>query len=402
MSKKKRLNTDDLKGVSNLLKDATIHITNLVEELNRQIVHPPFLKSTPLQDLISNIAAITYNNVRGIAELVGIGLDKTLTKLAPILDSKEIPFEQKGLLVAILNGVVGDYLKATENPLATTMHFTHKGETLALNAKAIEEAYPDVNGKILLLVHGSCLNDVWWDWEAHNHGQALAKELGLTPVYVQYNTGLHISTNGQELSILLEELVNAWAVPVEDIVIVAHSMGGLVSRSACHYGAKSNKNWINQLKKMVFLGSPHQGAPLERMGNVVDQILEVLPYAKPFARLGKIRSAGITDLRYGTLVDEDWEGIDRFEKKEEDRTNIPLPTNVDCYAIAATIGIKGAELKLLGDGLVQVSSALGEHEDLDRKLNFESANTYLAYGTNHMDLLSSQEVYEQLKRMLLE
>jgi hypothetical protein len=44
----------------------------------------------------------------------------------------------------------------------------------------------------------------------------------------------------------------------------------------------------------------------------VDLILGVSAYTAPLARLGKIRSAGITDLRYGNLVDEDWAGRDRF------------------------------------------------------------------------------------------
>lgn len=402
MSKKKRLSAADLKGLTNILKDATLHITNLAEELNKQIVHPPFLKSTPFQHLITGIASITYKNVRGITKLVGFGLEKMLTKLEPIFDSKEIPFEHKGLLVAILNGVVGDYLKAKENPLATSMHLTYKGGDLDLNAAAIQDAYPNINGKILLMVHGLCLNDVWWEWKDHDHGAALAEDLGLMPVYVQYNTGLHISTNGQEFSKKIEDLLNAWPVPVEELTIVAHSMGGLVSRSAYHYGNKEGKSWTKKLSKMIFLGSPHQGAPLERMGNLVDQILEAVPYAKPFARLGKIRSSGITDLRYGTLVDEDWKDIDRFQKQEKERTNIPLPKDVACYTIAATMGVKDAELNLLGDGLVQLKSALGKDENPKKNLNFKASNTYIAYEANHMDLLNSPEVYEQLKKWLMD
>ena len=128
MSKKKRLNTADLRGVTNILKDATLHITDLAEELSKQIVHPPFLKSTPLQHLITNIAAISYKSVREITKLVGFGLDKTLAKIEPIFDAKEIPFEQKGLLIAILNGIIGDYLQASQNPLAANMHFAYQGE----------------------------------------------------------------------------------------------------------------------------------------------------------------------------------------------------------------------------------------------------------------------------------
>lgn len=106
-------------------------------------------------------------------------------------------------------------------------------------------------------------------------------------------------------------------------------MGGLVSRSAIHYGQQQQKLWTKHLKKIIFLGTPHHGAPLEQAGNFLDVILEAIPYAKPFARLGKIRSAGVTDLRYGNLLDEDWQNNDRFKMQGDQRKNISLPEQVE-------------------------------------------------------------------------
>lgn len=121
-------------------------------------------------------------------------------------------------------------------------------------------------------------------------------------------SGLHIPTNGREFADLLEALITCWPVPVEELAIIGHSMGGLLARSAWHYGNAAGHDWSRHLNKLVFLGTPHHGAPLERGGNWVDIVLGASPYTAPFARLGRIRSAGITDLRHGYLLDEDWEG----------------------------------------------------------------------------------------------
>ena len=223
----------------------------------------------------------------------------------------------------------------------------------------------------------------------HDHGAVLARDLGYTPLYLHYNSGLHTSTNGRALSGLLEALLEQWPHRVEELVIIAHSMGGLVARSACHYAAAAGHDWLRRLRKLAFLGTPHHGAPLERGGNWVDVILGAAPYAAPFARLGKIRSAGITDLRYGNVLDEHWKGRDRFARARDTRQSVPLPDGVQSYAMAATTGKKPGDIRdrLLGDGLVPVSSALGLHEDPHRSLRFPKSRQWIGYGMNHMDLL---------------
>jgi pimeloyl-ACP methyl ester carboxylesterase len=274
---------------------------------------------------------------------------------------------------------------------------------MELDQKSIKEAYPTINGKILLMVHGSCLGDFQWTRKGHNHGEKLAEEFNKTPIYLNYNSGLHVSTNGQRFSELLEELVNNWPVPVEEIIIVSHSMGGLVARSAFYYGNKGQKTWTKYLKKVVFMGTPHHGSQLERTGNYVDVILNSIHYTKPFARLGKIRSAGVTDLRYGNLIDEDWNGNDRFERTGDQRASLPLPEEVDFYSIAAVTGkkIKSKSNRILGDGLVNIKSALGEHVNPAKNLHLKKASKLIVYETAHIDLLSSLTVYAKLKEWLI-
>ena len=136
-----------------------------------------------------------------------------------------------------------------------------------------------------------------------------ARDLGFTPVYLHYNSGLHVSTNGRALAQQLERLVAQWPRPLERLVLLGHSMGGLLARSALYYGTQAGHRWPARLDDLVFLGTPHHGAPLERAGHWVDLVLGATPYAAPFARLGQVRSAGITDLRHGNLMDGDW--VDR-------------------------------------------------------------------------------------------
>jgi hypothetical protein len=249
-------------------------------------------------------------------------------------------------------------------------------------------------------VHGSCLDDLQWNRLGHDHGAALARSLGFTPIHLHYNTGLHVSTNGRAFAGLLERLVAAWPAPVEELIILSHSMGGLVSRSACHAGEAAGHAWRRKLRRLVCLGSPHHGAPLERGGHWVDLLLGSNRYSAPLARLGMIRSAGVTDLRFGNVLDEHWEGRDRFAHSGHRPGRLELPAGVACYAIAATRSAGDAGSPLASDGLVPVESALGRHRDPTLRLGFPADHQWIGFGMDHLDLLSRPEVYARIEAWL--
>ncbi|HEX6864386.1 MAG TPA: alpha/beta hydrolase [Thermoanaerobaculia bacterium] len=366
----------DLRGLSRLAIDATAGVTGVVEAMHHSIAWIPG-------------TGLVYRSIRGITRLVGGGIDAAL---APFARPREGSTSSgREAMLAALNGVLGDHLAATENPLAIPMRLRLGGEPLS----------PSSGGRLLVLAHGLCLNDLQWNRNGHDHGTALARDLGFTPVYLHYNSGLHISTNGRAFAGMLEELVGQWPVPVEELVILGHSMGGLVTRSACHYGSAAGHSWPRHLRKVVFLGTPHHGSALERGGNRLDSLLGVSRYTAPLSRLGKIRSAGITDLRHGNLLDEDWEGQDRFEASEDPRQPVPLPEGVSCFAMAAAPSEPGdLESRLLGDGLVPLDSALGHHEEADRALPFPESQRWIALGMKHFDLLSRPEAYEKIRGWL--
>jgi PGAP1-like protein len=397
-----RNHVSDLRGVSRLAVDATTGLTGVVEAMQVNIARMPAKLGGPLvEGAVNGIAWLVYRSIHGVTRAVGGGIDIVLARLVPILGHTDSSPAREGVIAA-LNGVLGDYLTETGNPLAIAMHWRRDGKALEPTREKLAAAFPMPSTKIVVLVHGLCMNDLQWTRQEHNHGAALARSLGYTPVYLHYNSGHHISTNGRALTEMLEALVAAWPVPIEELAIVAHSMGGLVARSAHHYGTVAGHAWRRRLRKLVFLGTPHHGAALERGGHRLHRLFDQTPYTAPFARLGKIRSAGITDLRHGSLLDEDWDGRDRFAHGEDARRPVPLPEGVDCFAIGATRGRAPSDLRgrLLGDGIVPLASALGRHRDPLFTLALPASHQWIACGMGHFDLLSRPEVYERIHAWL--
>jgi len=399
----RHLRKSDIRGITQLATQAASGVTRIVEGVHSSVLNT---KGLPGGKVIHVISSLVYKSVHAATFAVGKGVDAALSKLQPLLESAEDAepgTRRREAVLAALNGVMGDRLVATNNQFATAMTLRYQGNALAWDDPP---PMPAASGKVLLLIHGLCMNDLQWqviqDETTHDHGEALAGVLGFTPVYLRYNSGLHTSINGRELSAQLEQLAAHWPVPLDEITIVAHSMGGLLARSAVHYARQEGLGWPDQLKNIIFLGTPHHGAPLEQAGNWLDVIIGSTPYSAPFTRLVQLRSAGITDLRHGHVLDEDWQDHDRFKRKPDNREAVPLPVGVACYTVAATTASRRSLLadRLIGDGLVPLRSALGQHDNAEQYLAFEKDSQWIAYQTNHMELLSSQAVTSQMRAWL--
>jgi len=387
----------DVRGLSRLAVDATVGVTDLVEAVHRTIASTVGLKGDASAGRTKGLTGAVYRAVRGTTRVVGRGLDAALA-LVPAAPAEGPPSPQREAVIAALNGVWGDHLAETGNPLAIPMRWRVAGRAVADPAAAT----PQPSGKLLVLVHGLCMNDLQWARQGHDHGQALAQALGCTPIYLHYNSGRHVSENGRELAALMEPLVANWPVPVQDLVILTHSMGGLVARSACWQAAQEGQRWLASLRSLVFLGTPHHGAPLERGGRWIDTLLELSPFVAPFARLGKARSAGITDLRFGNVQDADWQGRDRHTQTTDDRRSTPLPAGVRVFAVAATRAERSNRIhsQLLGDGLVPVTSALGEHANPALDLHLPPEQQCVVTHCDHWGLLNHPKVTAQLRNWL--
>jgi pimeloyl-ACP methyl ester carboxylesterase len=382
------LRLSDLHGAARLGVDATIGMTDLIEAMHAAIARPDLGLRGAAPARAAGIAGLVYRSIRGVTGLTGAGLDALLAR-------HNIEYErtsaEREAMVAALNGVFGDHLEASGNPLAIPMRMHHAGKALTLHRDALAHSIPEAGTRLLILVHGLCMNDLQWTRNGYDHGAMLAETLGYTPLYLQYNTGLSVADNGRRFAELMETLRVQWPASIDEIALIGHSMGGLLARSACQYAAHNEHRWMALLRHLICMGSPHQGAPLERGGHWIDLLLGETPFAAPLARVGKLRSAGITDLRHGAT-----------RPARDRRHTPPLPRGVRCYAIAATTGNRRGDLKdrWVGDGLVPVESALGHHPDRERTIGFAKDRQWIGYRMHHLDLLNHPDVADRLLRWL--
>jgi len=392
----------DIRGAVQLATQATAGVTRIVEGVHQSVWDRLGVPGGQTEGKTRGVTGSVYAAIQGITRLTGYSADALMTGLEAVFEpAKRGPCRtpRAETFLSVLNGVMGDRLVEENNSLAIPMALNYREAALDLQSPL---AANGASGKVLLLIHGLCMSD--FQQHARQSGYAtepgalLSSALGYRPVYIRYNSGLHVSCNGQQLATRLEQLLEHWPQPIEEWSVVAHSMGGLVIRSALHQAQEQGMRWPARLKNIVFLGTPHHGAPLERAGNWLDALLGTTRHTRPFTALGQLRSAGVTDLRYGNLLRADWQGHNRFDLQPDARRAVPLPLKVQCYTVAATLAEKRSLVSdcLLGDGLVPLRSALGQHDRKSMNLAFDSSCQRVVYRTGHMELLNSPVVNEQV------
>ncbi|MGO1749646.1 MAG: esterase/lipase family protein [Marinobacter sp.] len=391
-------------GSAQLLLDVAGGVTQIVERTHRTIAR----EVNPLNRL-RDIAGVppeerqgrTYQLIQSSTSLLQRGLHRSLDGFSVEEEPQHSSHSVK--VAAALNGVCGDHLEASNNPLEIPMHFRDShGEKVLLGSENVSATIPNASPRIVVLVHGLCLSHEYWKGHSKgNLGTELQRASGYTPVYLNYNTGRHISSNGKELSKQLQELVEAWPVEIEELTLIGHSMGGLVIRSATWYGSELNMGWVKLLTSALYLGSPHHGAALAKAGNLLTFVMKKFRYASPFA-FGQHTSAGIKDLRHGNLLDEDWEGIDQDDFHPDYRKPVPLREGTRHYFIAAAIGNQVSDFPstMVGDLLVRLDSAKGHHSDDLKKLSIRPENCRVFEKLNHLDLLDNKVVHDQILKWL--
>ncbi|MDJ0947236.1 MAG: alpha/beta fold hydrolase [Kiloniellales bacterium] len=426
-----------VKGSTRLAFATFETITDLVERTHGTTaskVFRPLTNATPTAAVARRVEAVhdataagVYTLIRGLGrgaeklvdlgfELQGGGSARRGSKASTDREAPESPaaVPAKASLAdhaeSAVNALYGDHLHRGRNPLDLGMSLRRHGKPLATEGQALKEALPEASGKIVLFVHGLACTEWIWNISAEafygdpqvSFGSRLESELGYAPLYLRYNSGRHISENGRLLSELLTRLIAAYPREVEEIVLVGHSMGGLVARSAAHYGAKAEAEWIGRLRHLVCLGTPHLGSPLEKGVNVLASLLGAFDTAgtQVPAELLEARSAGIKDLRFGYTTDEEWQGKDPDGVLDDNRQDLPLVDGVGYIAIAASV-TRDPEHPLgalLGDLLVRLPSAAGRAPEPTRSIPFQSERVLT--GMSHLDLANHPEVYRVLKGYL--
>lgn len=208
MKHRPRRHAADLRGVAKLAVTATRGVTNVVEDMHRTIASGPAILGQPLARPVRALIPLAYGPVRGVTSLVGLSIDLVLSQLDRLL-GESAPSAERDAVLAVLNGVLGDYLERTKNPLAIEMSLRSSRSVLSLEPGTLSEQLPGATDKLVVMVHGSSMSDRQWSRAGHDHGAALERDLGYTPIYVRYNSGLHISTNGRSLDTILEQIGRA-------------------------------------------------------------------------------------------------------------------------------------------------------------------------------------------------
>jgi pimeloyl-ACP methyl ester carboxylesterase len=355
----------------------------------------------PARAVHDAISPRAYAGVAGAFRLIGAIADAGLGRRL-VDDGRALSSSPRGaLVVGALTGLMGDRLESERNDLHEPMAARLGGRAIALDPTALRAAYPDATGRIVVFLHGLMESEFSWRAGAGpdgaTYGSRLREELGLTPVELRYNTGRHISHNGLELADLLEGLVAGWPVEVERVALVGHSMGGLVARSACHQAAERGDDWVGRVRHVVSLGSPHMGAPLAQGVHWASAALHALPETRPLASFLRRRSAGIRDLRQGSLVDADWRDCDPDALRAEACQEVPLLEGATHCFVAATVlpNPRHPVSRLVGDFLVLEDSASGRSRA--RRIPFEAEHGLVIGGTHHIALLNHPEVYDRLR-----
>lgn len=299
---------------------------------------------------------------------------------------------------AAVNGLIGDELRLHDDPQAITMTLRHAGIDVPVTPWHLRKAYPDATGHLVLFVHGLCESDEAWELgrrDRATYAQRVAAETDGTPITVRYNTGLHVSENGQHLDELIEQLLADWPVAVQRITLVGHSMGGLVVRAATNRATVAGHQWVRRVGDIVCLGTPHAGANLEKAAHLGSRILRIWPQSRPFGAILDSRSAGIVDLRHGYITADEWEGQDLTARWGLDRiAAAPLP-QAEYHFVAATLGgtARHPFSAVLGDLVVHFSSASG----IGRTGPVvDSARLEYLPSTNHLALLNHPRVGDWL------
>ena len=370
--------------IQNIQRELLISIFGMSEQKSKSIHKIPYVKK---------LYQLTYESFFNYGNYLLAPILRGVIERFPKLHDKPLT-PSLHILVGALNGVLGDYLLKYQNPMALPMAvYDHYG--------SLQKG--ELSGRVTLFVHGLCMHHL--SWSNHKFGgigeKLLAQRDHNTMLYLNYNTGRRISANGRSLSNTLEDLLQR-NPNITSIDLIGHSMGGLVSRSALFYGKQNMHHWIHRVENLVCLGSPHHGAVLERFGFAMQDKLGHLPLGKIVGHVVNIRSNGILDLRYGSVRDDDWEHNDvRIGMMDDNRKPAPIPSHINTYLVAGTIEFehrKNRTLKVIGDYLVSVKSALGEHPNSRYQLKVPDAHKAIFYGLNHFEIQYHSHVAEQVAR----
>ncbi|MGD0376581.1 MAG: hypothetical protein ABSB01_18610 [Streptosporangiaceae bacterium] len=400
----------ELRAAGQLGGQAFAGMVSRVEQVHRAVADRAFGRlheaDAPARAIHDAVSRGVYGAVRGVGALAGV----VSGQVASLLGAGDRPAGQAAggnlalAAVAALNAIAGDQLSPDLAPLTIRMAARADGHDVGLVTDELAAAFPDATSRLAVFIHGLAETEISWHRQAADHvpyGPMLHAGFGYTPVYLRYNTGKHVSDNGHDLAWLLDGLLAAWPEQVDDLLLVGHSMGGLVIRSACHYGSQAAAQWTERVRHIFYLGSPHLGAPLARAAGLAGWALGQAPETRPFVTLVNGSSPGIKDLRHGYLLSDDWDGCDQDNCLRDHRGDVPLLAGAGHYTISATVTADpGSPLGVIvGDLFVRPTSAHGRR-GYRQHIPFSVESGHGLGGMHHFDLLNHPAVWTAMSGIL--
>ncbi|MEO6322662.1 MAG: hypothetical protein ABIR56_18430 [Polaromonas sp.] len=158
------LRLSDVQGLAQLATQATLGVAGLAENVQGNVykavayffgpLGSKFIDSAPGRSGFRSmgITGLVYGGVKGVTRLAGGTVNAVLSGVVPLVGEKPSSRRREAMLSA-LNGVLGDQLIDTANPLAIRMSLRHEGQALLLEKSALAGHLPAATGK-LVLVHG--------------------------------------------------------------------------------------------------------------------------------------------------------------------------------------------------------------------------------------------------------
>ncbi|MFZ0625727.1 MAG: alpha/beta fold hydrolase [Acidimicrobiia bacterium] len=373
-------NLADWRGLGYLVRVTTERLTYPVEGMHRAILQRWLgmagPRAVPGRRLAGGLTASVYYTVRlggraiEAAISIGAGLASERANLRPLWETTRGRYVQ-----SIFNGVWGDRFEEDGSQFRIELGLRDaNGGPIPISS--LGRTFPNPTGRVVILLHG--LGETERCWRSPD-APDLIDELetdGFSVLRMRYNSGRAVSETGSDLARFIEEVRLAWPVPIDEIDLIGHSMGGLVARSSVEVARASGYPWVELVRHLVAIGTPHLGSPIEKGVQLVSDGLGLFKETRPLKAFLGQRSAGIRDMGGINREFDHLDAIDRHIVAGVVTTRPNHPLGV-----------------LFGDLVVRVGSATaGGHMDPSDRL--------VVGGRKHADLIRDQEVISQIRTWL--
>lgn len=391
MTPTKSKQANGLQGSLKLAGETFEQATTRVHEFHRAISDMPFKAvgaatlsaSKPIEGVHNELTDLVYSVVKETGKGL-FGGAAMLAEAASVSNVSVKSAQRLSVLSSAIHGIVGDHLAVSRNPIQIKAGFYQDCRLVDLSPEGLALAYPQATGHLVVFAHGLCCDESVWNMysepgnaQTAPYAEKLRSKFEVTPLFLRYNTGLSIDSNGRRYRRLLKRLITNWPVPVESLTLVGHSMGGLIGRVAVQDMGPGDELLSSVLKDVISLGSPYTGSPVARLAGAGEALLNGFELSRPISKVLGVRSTGIRNLQ---------KGLGPL------KTSDGLPINFHLMGATMSDNAGSWVTETLGDGLVQMSSALADESGRAQRLAFASKH--------HMRLVNDHEIYQQIEAVI--